>query len=559
MNSHFQDILLKLDNDRKTSAKYCDITLVVDDHRYPAHKCVLGLLSPFYDKMFNIEMKEKHDNKAVIRGVRQKVFEAILDFIYTSKISLTMENVFGIMAAAHYMDLPYVKESCTEYLEDHVTANNWSIIITCGKRYGYQELLEKVDNVLSAKFDAVMAAKNFVELEMEKIKHLLSLRNRNVKSETNVYEAVINWIKTDVLGREKYAEELLCLLKFSEMQLEFLTKVAAKEMLIENSYSSLKALFRAIGNYKSPLSQQSAAIDQPSTSKQFVSPINDCVAVDSKTVWKMTTSGLEKTALKYNHHGGSAVKVGSRIYIISGCETKQIEQVCISNMLLSSRNFASINCFRFAAASVVMDNRIFVTGGLSSENFSEECLCPKPKDFRDCWSGFFEENRKCCNTNEMIFERYGHALVLMCDVVYVLGGTRNAKNVYGEIVYSQAPAFSYRIKTKQTYNLPQMSYVRSHLTAVVFHHEIYAIGGIYNKEPSCLVEKFNPLTNKWYNLPKLNVARNRPGVCVVNNQIVVVGGGSDVIEVYDEEDANTAWKIVGEYKELKEVFAIFSC
>ena len=218
-----------------------------------------------------------------------------------------MENVLGIMAAEHYMDLPYVKESCTEYLEEHVTAQNWSIIIACGKCYGYQELLEKVDRVLSAKFDAVMAAKNFVELEMEEIKHLLSLENRNVKSEKKVYEAAIKWIKMDVLGREKYAEELLCLLKFSEMPLDFSTKVAAKEKLIENFYASLKSLFRAIGNYKSPLPQQSAAIDKPSTSKQFVSPINGCAAVDSKAVWKMTMNGFEQTALKYNHDGGSVV------------------------------------------------------------------------------------------------------------------------------------------------------------------------------------------------------------------------------------------------------------
>ena len=91
-----------------------------------------------------------------------------------------------------------------------------------------------------------------------------------------------------------------------------------------------------------------------------------------------------------------------------------------------------------------------------------------------------------------------------------------------------------------------MNYVRSHLTAVVFHHEIYAIGGIYNKKTSCLVEKFNPLTNKWYILPKLNVERNRPGVCVINNRIAVVGGESGVIEAYGEEDANTSQKIVGE-------------
>ena len=143
--------MLKLNNDRKTSAKYCDITLVIDEHKYPAHKCVLGLLSPFYDKMFSIEMKEKRDNEAVIKGVTREVFEVILDFVYTGNIILTMENVFGIIEAAHYLDLPYVKECCSTFLGNKVTTENWMSIVAYGKRYDYNEVLEKVDKILSLK------------------------------------------------------------------------------------------------------------------------------------------------------------------------------------------------------------------------------------------------------------------------------------------------------------------------------------------------------------------------------------------------------------------------
>jgi len=66
--------------------------------------------------MFNIEMKEHLENEAVIKGVSKEVFKAILDFMYTGSIALNMQNVFGVIEAAHYMDLPYVKEYCTTYL-----------------------------------------------------------------------------------------------------------------------------------------------------------------------------------------------------------------------------------------------------------------------------------------------------------------------------------------------------------------------------------------------------------------------------------------------------------
>ena len=49
---------------------------------------------------------------------------------------LNVENVFGIIEAAHYIDFPYVKKCCTAYLEDRVTTENWLSIKVYGERYG---------------------------------------------------------------------------------------------------------------------------------------------------------------------------------------------------------------------------------------------------------------------------------------------------------------------------------------------------------------------------------------------------------------------------------------
>ena len=110
-HSHSEDIMRRMDNDRKTAARYCDITLMVDDHPFPVHKTVLGVLSTFFDKMFHIDMKEKRENKVEINGVSKEVLEVILDFIYTGEMALSMENVFAIIEAAHLLDLPYVKKN----------------------------------------------------------------------------------------------------------------------------------------------------------------------------------------------------------------------------------------------------------------------------------------------------------------------------------------------------------------------------------------------------------------------------------------------------------------
>jgi len=80
---------------------YCDITLIVEDH-----KCVIDLLSPFCGKMFSIEIKKRFD---IVKGVSKEVFEAILGLKYTGSITLNMKNIFGIIEAVHYMDLSMLR------------------------------------------------------------------------------------------------------------------------------------------------------------------------------------------------------------------------------------------------------------------------------------------------------------------------------------------------------------------------------------------------------------------------------------------------------------------
>ena len=230
-DNHSQDILLRMNSDRKRSAKYCDFTLVADNHRFPVHRNVLGVVSTFFDKMFHIDMKEKRENKVEINGVSKEVLEVILDFMYTGEMALSMENVFAIIEAAHLLDLPYVKETCSKYLGNQVNVGNWSSIRAHAKRYDYKELLDKFDEAIALQFDAFVKAEQFIELNVEDLKHLLGLQKRRVKSEDEVYKAVIGWIKHDLIGHEIYAERLLSLINFSKMSVDFLKRVIANEKL----------------------------------------------------------------------------------------------------------------------------------------------------------------------------------------------------------------------------------------------------------------------------------------------------------------------------------------
>jgi len=50
-------------------------------------------------------MDEKYQEVIEIKGVSPEVFEMILNFIYTSKIRISYDNVFALFAAADYLTI----------------------------------------------------------------------------------------------------------------------------------------------------------------------------------------------------------------------------------------------------------------------------------------------------------------------------------------------------------------------------------------------------------------------------------------------------------------------
>ena len=543
-SNHSQDMMQRLNNDRKTSAKYCDITLIVNENKYPAHKCIFGLLSPFFDKMFSIEMKERYDNKAVIKGISKEVFEAILDLIYTGSIKLNMKNVFGIIEAAHYMDLPYVKECCTAYLEKNITPQNWPVIIAYGKRYGYEGLLEKVDTTLLKKFHTILFSKDFFDFEVEEVKHLLGLVKKNVGFSETLFYSIINWIKHDAISREQYAEELFMFVKFSEMSLEFLHQVVAKEKMFEKSQKILRTVFDALGTCKptdavvtnSHFSRPQSALFLTKFKHLFFE--NKLIAVDSKNIWKLCGQNLslKKRSLKYDHSGGSVAKWKDFICIIGGFENLNSETFSVHNLSYSDQISNSTECWYGSAAIATCVGYILVTGGVACESSAATAYFMQPRN----------PFKKLDSLN---LNRHGHALVSIAGSIFAVGGCIND---------SRQSLVSFNPRTNSKKTLPPMEKVRHGLAAVVLLEEIFAIGGspVGCMTPSCKVEKFHILAEVWSNVASLNVPRYRPGAGVIDSRIVVVGGGSSAVEVYDEK--NNEWNIIGECDELKNVFAVFS-
>jgi speckle-type POZ protein len=106
--------------------KFSDIAFNVRGRQFKAHKNILAARSKFFTAMFDHPTKENLTNQIEVEDVEPDVFNEILRFIYTGKVSeSTMENMaFEIFAVADKYLLDQLKMECETRIIHRMSVEN---------------------------------------------------------------------------------------------------------------------------------------------------------------------------------------------------------------------------------------------------------------------------------------------------------------------------------------------------------------------------------------------------------------------------------------------------
>uniref|UniRef100_A0A8C1YFZ6 Zinc finger and BTB domain containing 33 n=1 Tax=Cyprinus carpio TaxID=7962 RepID=A0A8C1YFZ6_CYPCA len=73
--------LLRSINDERHSGLFCDVTIIVQDRKFKAHKCVLSASSTYFRQLFSVA-----GQVIELNFIKADIFDMVLNYIYTSKI-----------------------------------------------------------------------------------------------------------------------------------------------------------------------------------------------------------------------------------------------------------------------------------------------------------------------------------------------------------------------------------------------------------------------------------------------------------------------------------------
>ncbi|NXO63887.1 ZBT7C protein, partial [Phainopepla nitens] len=114
--NHSSEVLCGL-NEQRHDGLLCDVILIVQDQEYRTHRSVLAACSKYFKKLFTTGTLTDQPYVYEIDFVKPEALSAILEFAYTSTLTITTSNVKHILSAAKMLEIESIINVCLEIME----------------------------------------------------------------------------------------------------------------------------------------------------------------------------------------------------------------------------------------------------------------------------------------------------------------------------------------------------------------------------------------------------------------------------------------------------------
>ncbi|KAM9324917.1 transcriptional regulator Kaiso [Gastrophryne carolinensis] len=105
-DTQYSGCLLQALNDQRLQGLYCDVTVIVEDRKFRAHKNILSACSSYFHQLFNVA-----GQVVELNFVRAEIFAEILNYIYSAKIvRVKSDTLEELIKSGKLLGVPFIAE-----------------------------------------------------------------------------------------------------------------------------------------------------------------------------------------------------------------------------------------------------------------------------------------------------------------------------------------------------------------------------------------------------------------------------------------------------------------
>lgn len=177
---------------------YCDITLIVQGSRLPAHKVILAARSEYFRAMLFGGLRESHATDIELQDVTSiEGFERLLRYVYTGHMSMTcmkQDMILDVLGLAHKYGFIELEEAISNYLHHSLSIKNVCLLYDASRLYSLSSLAKECCSFIDTNALEVMNHFSFYDLSAAALKDMIS-RDSFCAQEIEIFKAVVEWAK----------------------------------------------------------------------------------------------------------------------------------------------------------------------------------------------------------------------------------------------------------------------------------------------------------------------------------------------------------------------------
>ncbi|KAM4818515.1 kelch-like protein 13 isoform 1-T2 [Thomomys bottae] len=471
-NTHSSVVLQGFDQLR-LEGLLCDVTLLPGDtdDAFPVHRVMMASASDYFKAMFTGGMKEQDLMCIKLHGVSKVGLRKIIDFIYTAKLSLNMDNLQDTLEAASFLQILPVLDFCKVFLISGVTLDNCVEVGRIANTYNLTEVDKYVNSFVLKNFPALLSTGEFLKLPFERLAFVLSSNSLKHCTELELFKATCRWLRLEE-PRMDFAAKLMKNIRFPLMTPQELINYVQTVDFMRTDNTCVNLLLEASNYQMMP----------------YMQPVmqSDRTAIRSDTTHLVTLGGVLRQQL--------VVSKELRMYDEKAHEWKSL---------------APMDAPRYQHGIAVIGNFLYVVGGQSNYD-------TKGKTAVDTVFRFDPRYNKWMQVASLNEKRTFFHLSALKGYLYAVGG----RNAAGELPTVEC----YNPRTNEWTYVAKMNEPHYGHAGTVYGGVMYISGGIthdtFQKELMC----FDPDTDKWIQKAPMTTVRGLHCMCTVGERLYVIGG-----------------------------------
>uniref|UniRef100_U3FZE4 Kelch-like ECH-associated protein 1 n=1 Tax=Micrurus fulvius TaxID=8637 RepID=U3FZE4_MICFL len=492
-------------NQLRLSQQLCDVTLRVKYKDIPpadfqAHKVVLASSSPVFKAMFTMGLREQGMEIIPIEGIHPKVMERLIEFAYTASISVGEQCVLHVMNGAVMYQIDSVVKACCDFLVQQLDPSNAIGIANFAEQIGCTELHQRAREYIYMHFGEVSKQEEFFNLSHCQLVTLISRDELNVRCESEVFHACINWVKYDCENRRLYVQALLKAVRCHSLTPHFLQMQLQKCEILKSD----------------------------SRCKDYLAKIFQDLTLHKPT----------------NDMPCRAPKVGQLIYTAGGYFRHSLSYLEAYNPSDGSWiQLADLQVPRSGLAGCVVSGLFYAVGGRNNSpdgNMDSDAI--------DCYNPMTNRWSPCA---PMSVARNRIGVGVIDGMIYAVGGS------FGSTHHNSVER--YEPERDEWQSVAPMLTRRIGVGVAVLNRLLYAVGGYDGTNRHNTAECYYPERDEWEMIVSMKTIRSGAGVCALNNCIYAMGGydGTNQLNSVERYDVEVGtWSFVAPMKHRRSALGV---